>query len=155
IAANFCEFARVGEMSTQGEIVRLEQVMRMAANSLESKEHEARKLEENAGREQKLSADLEETILSLDRQLNDLEQTESDAPSSTLHASVKNFSRQECVRLDQVMSHSKAGRSWRCDTGALRRLIESEYLKRLQETERRIVGPEFNVFQHLRQSVEH
>lgn len=155
IAANFCEFARVGEMSTQGEIVRLEQVMRMAANSLETKEHEARKLEENAGRAQKLSADLEETILGLDRQLNALVQTECDALSSTLHGSVRNFSRQECSRLDEVMSHSKAGRSWRCDTGALRRLIEAEYLTRLRETESRIVGPEYNVFQHLRQSVEH
>lgn len=154
ISANFCELARVGEMSTQGEIVRLDQLLLMTANSQETKEHEARKLEEHAGRAQQLSAELEQTILSLDRQLNSLVQTECDALSDTLHGSVKNFSRQECARLGEVMSQSKSVRSWRCDTAALRRLIEAEYLKRLQETERRIVGPEYNIFQRLRESVE-
>jgi signal recognition particle receptor subunit beta len=153
ISANFLELARVGEMSTQGEIVRLDQIMQMTANPPETKEHEARKLEENAGRARQLSADLEQTILGLDRQLNALVQAECDALSATLHESVKTFARQECVRLGEVMSNGRSVRSWRCDTAALRRLIETEYLQRLQETEGRIVGPEYNIFQRLRQSV--
>ena len=153
ISANFLELARVGEMSTQGEIVRLDQLMRMTANPPETKEHEARKLEENAGRARQLSADLEQTILGLDRQLNSVVRAECDALSSTLHESIKTFSQQERIRLGKVMSNSKSVRSWRCDTAALRRLIETEYLKRLQETESRIVGPEYSIFQRLRQSV--
>jgi signal recognition particle receptor subunit beta len=153
ISANFLELARVGEMSTQGEIVRLEQLMHITANPTETKEHEARKLEENASRARQLSADLEETILSLDRQLNSLVQTKYDALSATLHQSIKTFSQQECVRLGKAMSDGKAVRSWRCDTAALRRLIETEYLKRLQETESQIVGPEYSIFQRLRRSV--
>jgi signal recognition particle receptor subunit beta len=153
ISANFWEFARVGEMSTQGELVRLDELMQMTANSAETKEDEARKLEESAGRVRQLSAELEQTILGLDRQLNALVQSECDALSGTLHGAVQTFIRQECQRLGDVMSRSKPVRSWRCDTAALRRLIETEYLKRLDETESRIVGPEYNVFQGLRQSV--
>jgi signal recognition particle receptor subunit beta len=153
ISANFFELAHVGEMSTQGEIVRLDQLLQMTATSLETKEHEARKLEENAGRARQLSADLEQTILNLDRQLHALMQAECDALSTALHESVDIFSHQECVRLGDVVSHDKAVRSWRCDTAALRRQIEVEYIKRLRETESRIVDPEFNIFQRLQQSV--
>ncbi len=153
ISANFWEFARVGEMSTQGELVRLDQLMRMTANSPETKEDEARRLEENAGRVRQLSAELEQTILGLDRQLHSLVRNECDALSDTLHKAIKTFSQQERLRLNSVMSQSKSVRSWRCDTGVLRRLIETEYLKRLQETENQIVGPEYNIFQRLRQSV--
>jgi signal recognition particle receptor subunit beta len=153
IAANFWEFARVGEMSTQGELVRIDQLMRMTANAPETREDEARKLEESAGRVRQLSGDLEQTILGLDRQLNALVQAECDALSGTLHEAVKTFTKQECLRLGNVMSHSKSVRSWRCDTAVLRRLIETEYLKRLQETGNQIVGPEYNTFERLRQSV--
>jgi hypothetical protein len=65
------------------------------------------------------------------------------------------FCQKECARLGEVISQSKPVRSWRCDTGALRRLIETEYLKRLHETEGRIVGPEYSIFHRLRQSVAH
>jgi signal recognition particle receptor subunit beta len=153
ISTNFWEFARVGEMSTQGELARLDQLMQMTADAPETKEDEARKLEESAGRVRQLSADLEQTILGLDRQLNALVRAECDALSATLNEAIKMFSRQECRRLGDVMSHNKSVRSWRCDTAVLRRLIETEYLKRLQETEGRIVGPEYNTFQRLRQSV--
>jgi signal recognition particle receptor subunit beta len=153
ISSNFYELAHVGEMATQGEIVRLDQLLQMTATSLETKEHEARKLEENVGRARQLSADLEQTIVGLDRQLNALMQAECDALSATLHESVDLFSRQECLRLGGVVSHDKATRSWRCDTASLRRQIEVEYIKRLRETESRIGDPEFNVFLRLQQSV--
>jgi signal recognition particle receptor subunit beta len=153
ISANFWEFARVGEMSTQGELVRLDQLMRMTANSPETKEDEAKRLEENAGRVRQLSAELEQTILGLDRQLHSLVRADCDALSDTLHEAIRTFSQKERVRLSSVMSQSKSVRSWRCDTAVLRRLIETEYLKRLQETESQIVGPEYNIFQRLRQSV--
>jgi signal recognition particle receptor subunit beta len=154
-AANFCEFAHVGEISTQGEIVRLHQLMQMTAKSPETNAHEARKLTENANRVRQLSADLEQTILGLDRQLNTLVQTECEALSATLHEQITTFSEQERLRLDGVISQNRSVRSWRCDTAMLRRLIETEYLKRLQETENRIVGPEYNIFQRLQQSVAH
>jgi signal recognition particle receptor subunit beta len=154
-AANFCEFAHVGEISTQGEIVRLEQLMQMMAKSPETNALEAKKLEENADRVRQLSVDLEQTILGLDRQLNALVQTECEAMSGTLHRQIAAFSDQERVRLGEMMSQSRSVRSWRCDTAALRRLIETEYLKRLQETENRIVGPEYNIFQRLQESVAH
>jgi signal recognition particle receptor subunit beta len=154
-AANFCEFAHVGEISTHGEIVRLDQLMRMTAESPETNAHEARKLEENADRVRQLSVDLEQTILGLDRQLNSLVQTECEALSGTLHERIAAFSEQERLRLGEVMSQSKSVRSWRCDSAALRRLIETEYLKRLQETENRIVGPEYNIFHRLQESVAH
>jgi signal recognition particle receptor subunit beta len=151
MAANFCELARMGEISTQDEIVRLEQLMR--TSSTESKEHEARKREGEAGRAQQLSVDIEQTILELDRQLSALAQTECDALSRALNETIETFSRQECLRLDEVMSRGKSGRVWRCDTAAVRRLIEAEYMKRFQETERKILDPEYNIFPRLRQSV--
>jgi len=153
ISANFCELARLGEMSTQDEIARLDQLMRIAANSVEAKEREAGKLQENARRTRQLCADLEQAILKVDRQLNTLAQTECDALSAALNESIESFSRQECLKLDEVMSQNKPVRSWRCDTAALRRVIETEYLKRFRETERRILDPEFNIFLRLRQSV--
>jgi signal recognition particle receptor subunit beta len=153
ISASFCELARVGEMTIEGDIVRLDQLMQMAANSPETKAHEARKLQENAGRARQLSAELEHTIAGLDRRLNALVQTECDALSTTLHQSIDQFSRQECLRLGEVFAHDKSVRSWRCDTAVLRRLIETEYLKRFQQTANRIIDPEFNIFQHLQQSV--
>ena len=151
MAANFCELARMGEISTQDEIVRLEQLMR--TNSTESKEHEARKREDEAGRAQQLSVDIEQTILELDRQLSALAQIECDALSRALNETIETFSRQECLSLDEVMSRGKSGRIWRCDTAAVRRLIEAEYIKRFQETERKILDPEFSIFPRLRQSV--
>jgi signal recognition particle receptor subunit beta len=153
ISASFCELARVGEMTVEGDIARLDQLMQMAANSPETKAHEARKLQENAGRARQLSADLEQTIAGLDRRLNALVQTECDALSATLHQSIDQFSRQECLRLGEVIARDKSVRSWRCDTGMLRRLIETEYLKGFQQTANRIVDPEYNIFQHLQQSV--
>jgi signal recognition particle receptor subunit beta len=155
ISANFFELAHVGEISTRGEIARLDQLMQMTANAAETKEHEARKLEENADHARQFSADLEQTIVGLDRQLNALVRAECDRLSGTLHETIGVFSQKECVRLGEVISQNKPVRSWRCDTGALRRLIETEYLKRLHETEGRIVGPEYSIFQRLRQSVAH
>jgi signal recognition particle receptor subunit beta len=153
ISAHFCELARVGEMSTQGEIVRLDQLVRMTTNSPETKADEAKKLEQNAGRVQQLSAELEQTIAGLDRQLNALLDAECDVLSRRLHEAIESFSRQECFRLGEHISHAKAVRSWRCDSAALRRVIEAEYLKHLRETERLMIDPEYNVFQRLRQSV--
>jgi signal recognition particle receptor subunit beta len=153
ISTGFYELARVGEMTVEGDIFRLDHLIQMAANSSETKAHEARKLEENAGRARQLSADLEQTIAGLDRRLNALVQTECDALSTTLHQSIDQFSRQECLRLGEVIAEDKSIRSWRCDTAVLRRLIETEYLKRFQQTANRIVDPEFNIFQHLQQSV--
>jgi signal recognition particle receptor subunit beta len=153
ISANFCELARLGETSTRDEIVRLDQLMRMTANSVEAREQEAGKLEENARRTRQLCVDLEQTILKVEQQLNTLAQTECDALSRALNASIESFSRQECLRLDDVMSHDKPVRSWRCDPAALRRVIEAEYLKRFRETESRILDPERNIFLRLRQSV--
>jgi len=153
ISANFCELARLGEMSTQDEIARLDQLMRTTANSLETKEHKARRLEEDARRTRQLSVDLEQTILKVERQLNTLAQTECDELFGALTESIESFSRQECLRLDEVMSHDKLVRSWRCDTAALRRVIEAEYVKRFRETESRILDPEYNIFLRLRESV--
>jgi signal recognition particle receptor subunit beta len=153
ISANFCELARLGEMSTQDEIARLDQLMRMTTNSVEAREHEAGKLAENTRRTRQLCVDLEQTILKVERQLNTLAQTECDALSGALNESIESFSRQECLKLDEVMSHDKPVRSWRCDTAALRRVIEAEYLKRFRETESRILDPERNIFLRLRQSV--
>jgi signal recognition particle receptor subunit beta len=153
VSTNFRELARVGEMSTQDEIDRLDQVMKIAANSLEAKKDEARKLEENASRAQQMSADLEKEILKLDRELNALAQTECDALSGALTEAIEFFSRRECLRLGEVISHNKPVRSWRCDTAALRRLIEVEYLNRFRKIESRVLSPEYNIFLRLRQSV--
>jgi signal recognition particle receptor subunit beta len=153
ISANFCELARLGEMSTQDEIGRLDQLTRMTVNSVEAREHEAEKLEDSARRTRQLCVDLEQTILKVEQQLNTLAQTECDALSGALNESIESFSRQECLKLDDVISHDKPVRSWRCDTAALRRVIEAEYLKRFRETESRILDPEHNIFLRLRQSV--
>ena len=153
ISANFCELARLGEMSTQDEIARLDQLMGMTTNSVEAREHEAGKLAENTRRTRQLCVDLEQTILKVERQLNTLAQTECDALSGALNESIGSFSRQECLKLDEVVSHDKPVRGWRCDTAALRRVIEAEYLKRFRETESRILDPERNIFLRLRQSV--
>jgi signal recognition particle receptor subunit beta len=153
ISTGFYELARVGEMTVEGEIFRLDHLIQMAANSPETKAHEARKLEENAGRARQLSAELEQTIAGLDRRLNALVQTECEALSGSLHQSIEQFSRHECLRFGEVMANDRAIRSWRCDTAALRRVIETEYLKRFQQTANRIVDPEYNIFQHLQQSV--
>ncbi len=154
ISANFCELARVGEMSIQSEITRLEQFMQITVNSPETKAHEARKLEESADRVRHLSAELEQTILELDRQSNALVQTECDALSVALRDLVEAFSRRECARLGEAMSGNKSVHSWRCDAAVLRRRIETEYLKRFRETGSRIADPEYNVFQHLQASLE-
>jgi hypothetical protein len=153
ISANFCELARLGEMSTQDEIGRLDRLMRMTVNPVEAREHEAGKLEDNARRTRQLCIDLEQTILKVEQQLNTLAQTECDALSGALNESIESFSRQECLKRDDVISHDKPVRSWRCDTAALRRVIEAEYLKRFRETESRILDPEYNIFLRLRHSV--
>jgi hypothetical protein len=153
VATNFCELARVGQISTQNEIVCLEHLMRATSSSTESREHEARKLEEEIGRVQQLSADLEQAMLKLDHQLSVLAQTACDALSRALNETIETFSRQECGRLDEVMSRGKPVRIWRCDTAAMRRLIEAEYMKRFRETEKKIRDPQDSILPRLRQSV--
>ncbi len=153
IAANFCALARVGEISTQDEIARVEHLMRTMDCPMESTQLEARKLEEETVHIQQLSADLNQTILELDRQLGTLLRTECDALSGALHEIVETFSREERLRLDRVMSEGKPARTWRCDTAAVRRLIETEYVNRFREAEGKILDPEHIVVVHLRRSV--
>lgn len=153
ISANFCELARVGEMYTEGEIARLDQVAAKTASSPETRAHEVAKLRQSVSRVQQLSAELEQTIIDLDRQSNVLVQTECDALAGVLQESVEDFCRHECQRLAEAMAGDRPRSSWRCDAAALRRRIEAEYLARFRETGNRIADPEYDIFQRLRQSV--
>ena len=153
IAANFCDLAGMGEMSTQDEIARVEQLVQMTSTSAESRAGEAERLSVEAGRARKLSADLEQTIQELERELSDLTRTECDALSHALKETIETFSRQECARLEEIMSHGKPVRSWRCDTAAIRQQLETEYVKRFRETENRILGAEHNIFPRLRRTI--
>jgi signal recognition particle receptor subunit beta len=153
ISANFCELARVGEMSAQSEIARLERFMDKIPSSPETRADEAAKLQESVGRARQLSAELEQTIIDLDRQSNLLVQTECDALSAALRELIEDFCRRELLRLGEAMARNKSLSTWRCDAAELRRQIEAQYLRRFRETGSRISDPEYDIFQRLRRSV--